>query len=137
MERSAVDIRLPIALLGLEELPTIEDTQAATRGVQMLTAWGIPALVPNAAQRVALGRCIGNCLPFVWGPPGTGTTTCLAQVVRTLVDGGERVLRLAHANAAVEVAILRVADAFLTSEELSAGKVLRLGVPQLPEVRLR
>ena len=88
-----MDIRLPIALLGLEELPTIEDTQAATRGVQMLTAWGIPALVPNAAQRVALGRCIGNCLPFVWGPPVRERRPApLVEVVRTLVDGGERVL---------------------------------------------
>jgi DNA replication ATP-dependent helicase Dna2 len=73
----------------------------------------------------------------VWSPPGTGKTARLAKVVRTLVDGGERVLVLAYANAAVDMALLRGADAFLESAKLSGGKVLRLGVPQLPEVRLR
>jgi len=81
--------------------------------------------------------CTGSRLHVVWSPPGTGKTARLAKVVRTLVDGGERVLVLAYANAAVDMALLRGADAFLESAKLSGGKVLRLGVPQLPEVRLR
>jgi hypothetical protein len=61
----------------------------------------------------------------------------VAQVVRTLVAAGEKVLVLAHANAAVDVAIVRIADAFCGTEDLANGRVLRIGVPQLPEALAR
>lgn len=137
LEREAGDLGVPLALLGLDDLPTAEDAVAVERGKQILKGLGITSLVPNEAQEMALGCCAGSRLHFVWGPPGTGKTASLAQVVRTLVAGGERCLILAHANAAVDVAMLRVADAFSNANELAEGKVLRVGIPQLPEVRDR
>lgn len=109
-----------------------------TRDVQsLIEALGIPSLIPNKAQLEALSKCLGSKLHFVWGPPGTGKTAGLAQVVTGLVNKGEKVLVLAHANVAVDVAMLRVADALTGSEAFTSGKVLRIGTPQLPEALAR
>ena len=92
-----------------------------------------PGLTPNHAQMRAMARAAGNNLHFVWGPPGTGKTANLAQIARTLVASGERVLTLSHANVAVDVAMMRVADAFRDRGELAQGQVLRVGEPRHPE----
>jgi hypothetical protein len=44
---------------------------------------------------------------------------------------------LSHANVAVDVAILRIAEAFEKTQDLIAGRILRIGVPQMLEVRNR
>ena len=137
LEQAPKDIKIPTALLGLENPPIAENNAAIKRSHQILDNLGLPSLVPNAEQEAALGRSVGNYFHFIWGPPGTGKTASLAQVARTLVSMGERVLVLAHANAAVDVAMLRVADSFSGSKELANGQVLRVGVPQLPEVWAR
>lgn len=90
-------------------------------------------LVPNDAQRLAMARVAGSDLHFVWGPPGTGKTACLAQIVRMLVEQDERVLVLAHANVAVDVAAMRVADAIAPPDELLAGRIVRVGAPRHPD----
>jgi len=93
------------------------------------------SLHPNKAQQESMALCAGSTIHYVWGPPGTGKTVNLAQVTATLVGQGERVLVLAHANVAVDVAILRIAQVFKGSPELDKFRILRLGIPQLPEVR--
>jgi len=95
-----------------------------------------PNLHPNDAQTEALSKCLGSNLHFVWGPPGTGKTANLAQVVRGLVNKGEKVLVLAHANAAVDVAMLSIAEVLASTETIVSGKVLRVGVPQLAEAQV-
>jgi hypothetical protein len=84
-----------------------------------------------------MSKAAGSDLHFVWGPPGTGKTAALAQVARMLADLGERVLVLAHANVAVDVAMLRVADAFDQTGLLEASGVLRVGGPHHPPARQR
>lgn len=133
----AGDLSLPKALLGLAELPSERDEEAARVGRMLLARLDTPSLMPNESQARAIACCAGSRLHFVWGPPGTGKTACLAQVVRTLVEKGERVLVLAHANAAVDVAMVRVARAFDRTATLEGGQVLRIGPPQLPEARAR
>ena len=54
-----------------------------------------------------------------------------------LVDRGERVLALAHANVAVDVAMLRVADAFEQTSLLESSGILRVGEAQHPDARDR
>ncbi len=97
-----------------------------------------PSLVPNAWQEDAISRCSGSDLHFVWGPPGTGKTATLAQVAYGLAAKGEKVLVLSHSNAAVDVAMLRIHDAFCaTSSMLPSGKILRVGWPYLEQARER
>jgi hypothetical protein len=110
---------------------------AAAEASQLLAQLDDGRLVPNAAQLAAMGRVAGSSLHFVWGPPGTGKTASVAQVARTLVAAGERVLVVANANVAVDVAMLRIADAFTGTEELSGGGIIRLGTPQLEEAANR
>src|SRR5262249_46386266 len=74
-------------------------------------------------------------LRFVWGPPGTGKTGTLAATVHHLVDHGQRVLMLAHANAAVDVAMTRIATRMDGHNALLTGRVLRAGTPQSAEAR--
>lgn len=137
LERQAGDLEIPLGLLGLEEQEAREDVAAATRAREWFERLGVPTLVPNAVQLAAVGKCAGSRLHFVWGPPGTGKTANVAQAVRALVANGERVRVLAHANAAVDVAMLRVADAFAGTTELRQGRILRIGMPQLREAQRR
>lgn len=117
-EREAGDLHVPRALLDLEPVP---DGDAGD----------------GEGQDAAVARCAASRLHFVWGPPGTGKTATLARVVRALAERGERVLVLAHANAAVDVAMLRVAGALGGTGLLAEGRVLRLGTPQLAELEAR
>jgi len=60
----------------------------------------------NAAQDEAVRLAVGaRNLALVHGPPGTGKTYTLAQIVRALVERGDRVLLSAFTNRAVDNAI--------------------------------
>lgn len=89
----------------------------------------------SAEQRRVASEARLSGLRFVWGPPGTGKTATLAATVRSLVQSGLRVMVLAHANAAVDVAMLRAADMLGDHPMLHAGRVLRVGPPHLAAVR--
>lgn len=89
----------------------------------------------NSQQREAVRNGASRSLHYVWGPPGTGKTSTLAQTVRTLLMRGERVLLAAHSNVAVDVAMLRAAELLEGSDLLEEGRILRVGTPQLGEMR--
>ena len=84
---------------------------------------------------LAVGNATRDGLQFVWGPPGTGKTSTLAATVAALVDAGRKVLVFAHSNAAVDVAMVRVAAFMTDSAELASDQVLRVGTPQLADAR--
>ncbi len=105
------------------------DNTAAIEGSKALAEIDDPGLHPNESQWRAMAKAAGSDLHFVWGPPGTGKTAALAQTARMLADRGERVLVLAHANVAVDVAMVRIADAFAGTPLLESGGVLRVGEP--------
>jgi hypothetical protein len=125
LKNSANDIQIPMSLLGLHGMPSREDPAGASLAEEIFRKTGQSHASPNESQLEAIRHCLGSRLHFVWGPPGTGKTTNVAQVVRALVAKGERVLLLAHANAAVDVAILRVAR----PRELPEGQVLQSNIP--------
>jgi ATP-dependent RNA/DNA helicase IGHMBP2 len=58
---------------------------------------------------------------IIHGPPGTGKTTTIVEIVKTLIEKGERVLVCASSNAAVDVLTERLAARGLP--------VVRLGNP--------
>lgn len=97
---------------------------------------------PDLDQRRAASRAVEPGLRFTWGPPGTGKTKVLAMAVAEAARRGDRVLVLAHANAAVDVAIDRIASELADDDEfgpdlLEDGKVLRVGTPQSAAVLVR
>jgi len=83
----------------------------------------------DEAQRDAVDHVL-NTLPIalLHGPPGTGKTRCLVEVIRQLVAKGQRVLAVAASNVAVDNLVER-----LVAHRVNA---LRLGHPArvLPEV---
>jgi hypothetical protein len=91
----------------------------------------------NPAQRRAVRRAAESPFLFVWGPPGTGKTTTLGHIVAKLVARGERVLVLAHANVAVDRALLSIADATGAPVSATEGTVVRAGVAYTDELRGR
>ena len=65
----------------------------------------------NAAQNEAVQLAVGaEDVALVHGPPGTGKTYTLAQIVRALVDRGDRVLLSAFTNRAVDNAMEALED---------------------------
>lgn len=86
-------------------------------------------------QLIAVEHACEDGLRFVWGPPGTGKTSTLAATVAALAQAGRRVLVVAHSNAAVDVAMVRVADFLAGSPLLDDDRVLRVGTPHLAEAR--
>lgn len=76
----------------------------------------------NEPQRRAVTRALAaQTVSLIHGPPGTGKTRCLVEVVRQLVARGERVLVSAASNLAVDNLAERLAD--------HGAPVLRLGHP--------
>ena len=116
----------------LETLMDLNDV-ADTPSSAVAVGEGLSGL--SAEQRNVVARASRDGVQFVWGPPGTGKTGTLAAMVEHLVDGNERVLVLAHANAAVDVAMVRVAERMSSHHALLGGAVLRAGAPTTDEAR--
>jgi hypothetical protein len=88
-------------------------------------------------QRAAVERCLGECVTFLWGPPGTGKTTVVAAVVQAHYLAGHSVLLVSNTNAAVDTALERVCRGLTDDPEIKNGKVLRHGPLMLPELKQR
>ena len=84
----------------------------------------------NASQQEAIGFALSaNDLAIVHGPPGTGKTTAIVELIRQAVRRGESVLACAPSNLAVD----NVLESLLAFGE----KAVRLGHPArvLPALR--
>jgi hypothetical protein len=82
-------------------------------------------LTPKEATRRAT-RLRGKPA-FIWGPPGTGKTKTIGTIGEQLWRASRSALMVSHTNAAVDQALLHIADAL--GEEAEDGSVLRLGEP--------
>ena len=84
----------------------------------------------NESQRAAVNFALSaRDLVIIHGPPGTGKTTTLVELIRQIVLRGERVLAVAPSNIAV--------DNLLGKLVASGEKAIRLGHPAriMPELR--
>ena len=84
----------------------------------------------NASQHDAILHALkANDLAIIHGPPGTGKTTTIAEVIRQLVARGERVLACAPSNTGVDNLLERLLQ--------SGEAVVRLGHPARVSEELR
>ena len=83
----------------------------------------------NVSQRNAVSPSLGldKADPFflIHGPPGTGKTTVIAEIVRHLRDQGKNILITSHTNVAVDNAMERLLSDY-KSYELGSS-IVRLG----------
>ena len=82
------------------------------------------------AQNEAIKKSLLNDITYIWGPPGTGKTTVIGQIIKELYCRNRSVLIVSHTNTAVDGAIAK-ADGLL-SEKISYSlsnpcPILRLG----------
>jgi DNA-binding CsgD family transcriptional regulator len=82
----------------------------------------------NAAQAEAVASALGRDTTFIWGPPGTGKTKTIGTIGELLWQAERSVLLVSHTNAAVDQALLHIADAL--GPQAEDGSVLRVGAPK-------
>ena len=93
------------------------------------TNW-IPLSLLDESQQAAVSHALAaEHLAVIHGPPGTGKTTTVVELIRQAIRRGERVLACAPSNLAVDNLFERLL--------LAREKVIRIGHPArvLPELR--
>ena len=80
-----------------------------------------PEFLDTSQQKAWKKAVHAQDIAIIHGPPGTGKTTTVVEIIHTLVQKGERVLVCASSNAAVDVLTQRIAQKGLP--------VVRLGNP--------
>ena len=82
----------------------------------------------NDKQRAVYGNALREAVTFVWGPPGTGKTKTLGEIVRSAFEGQERTLICSNTNKAVDQVLYRICMALGREHPaMEEGKVVRLG----------
>ena len=93
----------------------------------------------NEKQREAVISALTNDITYIWGPPGTGKTAVIGQIIDQLRQNGRSVLTISHTNTAVDGAIEKAVDAYQKSsqreKENEPYPILRIGKPvkKLPD----
>lgn len=77
----------------------------------------------DASQRAAVQLCNDRDLAFIWGPPGTGKTMTLANVIEEQLAQGKRILLASTTNAAIDQVLAKTA----ARAWFSPGAIIRLG----------
>ena len=78
-------------------------------------------------QYEAKYSALNNNITYIWGPPGTGKTTVIGNIIKQLYKADRSVLIVSHTNTAVDGAIEKVQDLRRGDDSCP---VLRLGIPQ-------
>lgn len=109
-------------------------------GKPVFTLQDMDGHVPDAYQTKAIETCLGNEVSFIHGPPGTGKTRTLVNVVNDLANNGKRVLVSCHTNIACD----NVLDQFIKYEHeetvkslVDNGEIIRIGTPVLRDPRIK
>lgn len=95
---------------------------------------------PDHYQAKAIETCLGNEVSFVHGPPGTGKTRTLVNVVNDLANNEKKVLVSCHTNIACDNVIehfIRYDHEKTVKNLLDNGEIVRIGTPVLQDKRIR
>ena len=81
-------------------------------------------------QNEAIEAALTNDITYIWGPPGTGKTTVIGQIIEELYKHSRSVLVVSHTNTAVDGAIEKAVESYSKCENPAAPyPILRLGSP--------
>ena len=87
----------------------------------------------DESQSEAYHRALTDDVLFLWGPPGTGKTRVIGEILHTTLSRGLRVLLCSTTNSAVDHALEEVLGHV---EENYTDRILRVGTPN-PDASLR
>ena len=92
------------------------------------------------SQSNAIEQALANDITYIWGPPGTGKTTVIGQIIDELFKHDRSVLVVSHTNTAVDGAIVKADKSYSASNKGvdSYYPILRIGTPArtIPEKAL-
>jgi hypothetical protein len=71
----------------------------------------------NESQNNAINAAISNDVTYIWGPPGTGKTTIIGQIIDKFIARDSSVLIASHTNTAVDGAINKVYQKYIENCE--------------------
>lgn len=80
----------------------------------------------NKSQNQAIINSLNNSIHFIWGPPGTGKTKTLGQIVARLLKAKKSCLLLSLSNAAVDQLMKSVLEQTRGKE---SDEITRVGFP--------
>jgi predicted DNA helicase len=123
-DRGDLAIERARTALATSDLARLRDVAALSRPAKLLApvTWTPLDEELDDKQRAAVDAGIrSGDIALIWGPPGTGKTRTLVEVVRQRVARGERVLCTAPSNTAVDNLGVRLAEAGV--------RAVRLGHP--------
>ena len=83
----------------------------------------------NENQNRALNASISNDVTYIWGPPGTGKTTIIGQIIDEFITKESSVLIASHTNTAVDGAINKVYKTYIENceDNKDIAPILRYG----------
>lgn len=84
----------------------------------------------NSQQYCAIKSALENDITYIWGPPGTGKTSVIAQIINNLYRLNRSVLLVSHTNMAVDGALQKLTEKYQYDE--TPHPILRLGIPSQP-----
>ncbi|MDB4956174.1 MAG: Superfamily helicase [Myxococcales bacterium] len=123
-DRGDAAIERASSALAISDLARLRDVAALAKPPRPLApvTWTPIDTALDERQQAAVGHALrSGDIALIWGPPGTGKTRTLAEVVRQRVARGERVLCAAPSNTAVDNLGMRLAEAGV--------RAVRLGHP--------
>ena len=93
---------------------------------QAIQAEPIPDL--NDKQQQAHINALREAVTFIWGPPGSGKTRVLGEIVRSAFEAQKRTLICSNTNKAVDQVLYRICHALGREHvAMEEGKVVRVG----------
>lgn len=86
------------------------------------------------SQNNAIVSALSSDITYIWGPPGTGKTTVIGQIIDELYKHDRSVLVVSHTNTAVDGAIEKADKTYSKSnpDKDANYPILRIGTPARP-----
>lgn len=123
--------------LSLTDIPTkIFHPRESALGLSNLKSPTSSSL-PDEDLKIVIQRSCGSSITYIWGPPGTGKTFCIAHLIAELSESGERILVCSHTNAAVDQVVYATVKGgdnpndkpgpLYDNPSLRDGKIVRIG----------
>lgn len=83
------------------------------------------------SQNNAIVSALSSDITYIWGPPGTGKTTVIGQIIDELYKHDRSVLVVSHTNTAVDGAIEKADKTYSKSNQDNDANypILRIGTP--------